>query len=282
MEIVFLLSLSSSLSNSRILNQSKLVLLTLARLNTLPTTSEFIWTIFTNAKSKNYLKMSGIIMSQVLHSNEDLQRNDPTTPDVQRAMTFQEFDEYDDTFTPPAVGFEARFGEYVSHFNSVTTIPSNATPERLQDVIAMVDRVSRIAGGPRFADFDRSYVSVRGDRGLNLPGRVSFFRDEIRRLVRAAEAASRNRPVTVIHPVSDREPRHYISAPPSQRLVTEEDTEEICAICQEPSVLGSTVTVLPCEGHAGHWFHTECIGEWLATSSRQVCPYRCVQRPAGN
>lgn len=68
-------------------------------------------------------------------------------------------------------------------------------------------------------------------------------------------------------------------APPVDHIVTQEEVDnDVCGICHDPYVVGSTATKLPCVGNAHHFFHTECIEEWFEYNHEQQCPFRCAQQ----
>lgn len=76
-----------------------------------------------------------------------------------------------------------------------------------------------------------------------------------------------------------RPPPQPACEPTSLRPATAEDASDLCAICRIPIELGETLMLLPCEGHAGHAFHPDCITEWFTAMGKQQCVYHCVQRP---
>lgn len=67
-------------------------------------------------------------------------------------------------------------------------------------------------------------------------------------------------------------------APTTERPITKEEAEDVCSICHTQYEVGEIVTVLPCVGAFGHWYHTECIEEWFKRSETLTCPSRCEQK----
>lgn len=67
---------------------------------------------------------------------------------------------------------------------------------------------------------------------------------------------------------------------PVRRMPTAAEMSEKCTICLELPNTNETVTVLPCMGGTGHWFHHHCIAEWIRMKRVQDCPLRCEQRKA--
>lgn len=66
--------------------------------------------------------------------------------------------------------------------------------------------------------------------------------------------------------------------PPVQRAATSTEAGEACIICRFGMIaLGETITVLPCAGHPGHFFHPDCIDPWFEAVG-QRCPLNCAQR----
>jgi hypothetical protein len=53
----------------------------------------------------------------------------------------------------------------------------------------------------------------------------------------------------------------------ASKIKREIDTD--CAICQSKFELTDDVTLLPCGGH--HYFHNDCINQWLGSFSKK-CP----------
>ncbi|KAI1129751.1 hypothetical protein F5Y10DRAFT_290588 [Nemania abortiva] len=81
------------------------------------------------------------------------------------------------------------------------------------------------------------------------------------------------RPPPHYHAVFNPVPASFISSLEKKTL----DAKEDCPICIEEVRVGTKVSVLAC----GHWFHEECIAEWLRQSN--TCPScrRCVYPPPG-
>ena len=62
--------------------------------------------------------------------------------------------------------------------------------------------------------------------------------------------------------------KELIDVLPKQEWKSAADSEHDCIICMEPFKLGENYTALPCDSR--HYFHTECILNWLSRSDK--CP----------
>lgn len=181
---------------------------------------------------------------------------------------------------------------YETFFYSTTDSTRESSPAHLEAVLQMLESLANTLEASNMSTFlsSRRGSSLAGPPATRTPySNLRIYRHYIWREASQDAYLTQTRDMAVTfaqqnlgigNAVANNDTPAVESASPIERTVTEEETTDMCVICQLQPESGDIVTVLPCVGHAGHWFHTECIVAWFATAGKQDCPYRCAQRAA--
>lgn len=212
-----------------------------------------------------------------------LNMSDQTIP--QLAEPIMTYDEYRDAY-PTAVltGDVLLNTEYRRYFDRIAHTDELSTPDRQRHVIELLDELAGIFESSTFTQFgSRSAHPPEIFWNFDIPAAIAAYRNYI------WQEAQQDGYLTIVrdHVVQAVEAiltgqRQDASdfAPTTERPATEDEACEPCSVCLNNPALGDMLTVLPCVGHAGHWFHTACIEEWFERSRKRTCPLRCAQHPA--
>lgn len=178
---------------------------------------------------------------------------------------------------------------YETYFFEITHFENYSSPSRFDQVIGLLSELATIFGFSSWNQFEPLHLSflwesygyaepLTADTRFDL--RLDFYRRILYELAELdGEAWTMMRHLNA---ASEQYIQQHQQAREAgvERGVTEEEVDENCNICLEQLEEGEVVRVLPCVGHSGHWFHTDCIQAWFLQSGDKSCPFRCEQRAA--